>query len=185
MIVLEDDLEVAVDFFDYMSAMQPLLDADDTLLAASSYNDLGQAGLVRDPRQVLRSDFFPGLGWMLSARVWRTDLGEKWPDSFWDDWLREPPQRKGRQVLRPEVRGARAREEIGPIFSSAPLSFCTETPPAFTLYTHTPTHTHLLGRHRAGVSHHYLWRERRVAVAVLLCVSGHGAAQWRGRGLGG
>ena len=59
---------------------------------------------------MLRSDFFPGLGWMLNARAWREDLGKKWPDSFWDDWLREPEQRRGRQVLRPEVRVA--REEV-------------------------------------------------------------------------
>lgn len=31
------------------------------------------------------------------------ELGPKWPDSFWDDWLREPPQRKGRAVLRPQI----------------------------------------------------------------------------------
>lgn len=104
-IVLEDDLEVAVDFFQYFSAMAPLLDADDTLLAVSSYSDLGQPAFVGDPRQVHRSDFFPGLGWMLNRRVWKQDLGPKWPDSFWDDWLREPPQRKGRHILRPEVSG--------------------------------------------------------------------------------
>jgi len=31
------------------------------------------------------------------------ELGPKWPEAFWDDWLREPPQRKGRQFLRPEI----------------------------------------------------------------------------------
>jgi hypothetical protein len=106
-IILEDDLEVAVDFFDYMSAMEPLLDADSTLLGVSAYNDLGQPHLVLDARAVYRSDFFPGLGWMLSAHGWE-ELGPKWPDGFWDDWLREPPQRKGRHFLRPEVRRAGA-----------------------------------------------------------------------------
>lgn len=31
------------------------------------------------------------------------ELGPKWPAGFWDDWLREPPQRKGRNFLRPEI----------------------------------------------------------------------------------
>lgn len=26
-----------------------------------------------------------------------------WPQAYWDDWLREPARRKGRQFLRPEV----------------------------------------------------------------------------------
>ena len=50
-----------------------------------------------------RSDFFPGLGWMLDRRRWTQELGAKWPAGFWDDWLREPPQRRGRAFLRPEV----------------------------------------------------------------------------------
>lgn len=68
-IVLEDDIEIAADFFDYFSAVEPLLDADPTLLAASAWNDLGQPQFVDDPARVLRSDFFPGLGWMLTRRV--------------------------------------------------------------------------------------------------------------------
>jgi len=103
-IVLEDDLEIGVDFFQYFSATAPLLDSDDTIFAVSAYNDLGQGAFVTNPRRIYRSDFFPGLGWMLNRRSWVEDLGPKWPDSFWDDWLREPPQRKNRQVLRPEVR---------------------------------------------------------------------------------
>jgi alpha-1,3-mannosyl-glycoprotein beta-1,2-N-acetylglucosaminyltransferase len=101
-IILEDDLEVAPDFFDYFSAVEPLLDADHTLLAASAWSDLGQSSLVSDPRQVHRSDFFPGLGWVMARHVWE-ELGPKWPVAFWDDWLREPAQRGGRHFLRPEV----------------------------------------------------------------------------------
>lgn len=62
-----------------------------------------QAPLIADPRAVHRSDFFPGLGWMLDRRRWTQELGPKWPTGFWDDWLREPPQRRGRAFLRPEV----------------------------------------------------------------------------------
>ena len=51
---------------------------------------------------MFRSDFFGGLGWMMPARTW-AELRSKWPDSFWDDWLREPSQRRGRAFLRPGV----------------------------------------------------------------------------------
>jgi alpha-1,3-mannosyl-glycoprotein beta-1,2-N-acetylglucosaminyltransferase len=101
-IVLEDDLEIGADFFEYFAAVAPLLEADPSLLAASAYNDIGQAAFVSDPSVVYRSDFFPGLGWMLTKRVWE-ELRPKWPRGYWDDWLREPAQRRGRQILHPQV----------------------------------------------------------------------------------
>jgi alpha-1,3-mannosyl-glycoprotein beta-1,2-N-acetylglucosaminyltransferase len=111
-IVLEDDIEVAVDFFDMFSAMEPLLEADRTLLGASAYADTGQPAFVADARQLLRTDFFPGLGWMLTRHAWE-ELGPKWPEAYWDDWLREPPNRRARQFLRPEVSRAVTFGEAG------------------------------------------------------------------------
>merc|ERR1711938_296549 len=62
-IVLEEDLQVAPDFFGFFAATAPLLDADATLLAASAWNDNGQRGKVASPGEddaaVVRSDFFP------------------------------------------------------------------------------------------------------------------------------
>lgn len=101
-IILEDDLEIAPDFFEYFSAVAPLVESDPTILAASAYNDIGQSEFVSDEKQVLRSDFFPGLGWLMTADAW-AELGPKWPDGYWDDWLREPAQAKGRAFLHPEV----------------------------------------------------------------------------------
>ena len=57
---------------------------------------------MSDPAALLRSDFFPGLGWMLTARVWRT-LAPAWPEAYWDDWMRSDAVRRGRQCVRPEV----------------------------------------------------------------------------------
>ena len=34
-----------------------------------------------------RTDFFPGLGWMLTKTVWK-ELSVKWARSYWDDWMR-------------------------------------------------------------------------------------------------
>jgi alpha-1,3-mannosyl-glycoprotein beta-1,2-N-acetylglucosaminyltransferase len=39
---------------------------------------------------------------MMTKHVWE-ELGPKWPSAFWDDWLREPPNRKARHFIRPEV----------------------------------------------------------------------------------
>jgi alpha-1,3-mannosyl-glycoprotein beta-1,2-N-acetylglucosaminyltransferase len=49
-----------------------------------------------------RTDFFPGLGWMMLRSLW-LEYRQKWPEAFWDDWIREPAQRKERACLRPEV----------------------------------------------------------------------------------
>jgi alpha-1,3-mannosyl-glycoprotein beta-1,2-N-acetylglucosaminyltransferase len=101
-ILIEEDIEVGVDFFDYMSAMSPLLDRDPTLYCVSAWNDNGKADRIADPKAVYRTDFFPGLGWMIHRRLWE-ELAPKWPAGFWDDWLRQPKNRKGRSCLRPEV----------------------------------------------------------------------------------
>ncbi|XP_032940075.1 LOW QUALITY PROTEIN: alpha-1,3-mannosyl-glycoprotein 2-beta-N-acetylglucosaminyltransferase [Catharus ustulatus] len=103
-IVVEDDLEVAPDFFEYFQAVLPLLQRDPSLWCASAWNDNGKEGLVDPGRAELlyRTDFFPGLGWLLLAELW-DELEPKWPPAFWDDWMRQPEQRRGRSCVRPEV----------------------------------------------------------------------------------
>lgn len=102
-ILLEEDLEIAPDFFVYFSATLPVLRGDPTLLCVSAYNDNGKASVVSDSERLLRTDMFPGLGWMLTRSLW-LELGrERWARGYWDDWLREPQQRKGRACIRPEV----------------------------------------------------------------------------------
>ncbi|KAJ4870457.1 hypothetical protein Rs2_47943 [Raphanus sativus] len=66
---LTDDMEIAPDFFDYFEAAANLMDRDETIMAASSWNDNGQKQFVHDPYALYRSDFFPGLGWMLRDRL--------------------------------------------------------------------------------------------------------------------
>ena len=58
-IILEDDMEVAPDFFEYFAAMATLLDGDSSLWCASSWNDNGQRRFVSDAEALYRSDFFP------------------------------------------------------------------------------------------------------------------------------
>ncbi|KAE8289157.1 Alpha-1,3-mannosyl-glycoprotein 2-beta-N-acetylglucosaminyltransferase [Larimichthys crocea] len=103
-VIVEDDLEVAPDFFEYFRALLPLLKSDTNLWCVSAWNDNGRDGYV-DPGQtnlLYRTDFFPGLGWMLLKDVWE-ELEPKWPAAFWDDWMRQPEQRRDRACIRPEI----------------------------------------------------------------------------------
>lgn len=70
-IILEDDIEVAPDFLSYFLAMNELLKKDDTLWCASAWNDNGLNDIVdgtsNGAELLYRSDFFPGLGWLLKV----------------------------------------------------------------------------------------------------------------------
>eukprot|EP00268_Persea_americana_P053191 TRINITY_DN6001_c0_g1_i2.p1 TRINITY_DN6001_c0_g1~~TRINITY_DN6001_c0_g1_i2.p1 ORF type:complete len:321 (-),score=50.33 TRINITY_DN6001_c0_g1_i2:1166-2128(-) len=101
-IILEDDMEIAPDFFDYFEAAATLLETDKTIMAVSSWNDNGQKQFVHDPNVLYRSDFFPGLGWMLLKSTW-DELSPKWPKAYWDDWVRLKEVHRDRQFIRPEV----------------------------------------------------------------------------------
>lgn len=63
-------MELAPDFFLYFEATSLLLSSDPSLFCISSWNDHGQARLVQNESALLRSDFFPGLGWMLTRDFW-------------------------------------------------------------------------------------------------------------------
>jgi alpha-1,3-mannosyl-glycoprotein beta-1,2-N-acetylglucosaminyltransferase len=101
-IIIEDDMEVSPDFFAYFQAFLPLLLHDETLYCISAWNDNGKKGIAHDPYAFYRTDFFPGLGWLLTKRIYQ-ELKPKWPAAFWDDWMRESSQRKDRNCIRPEI----------------------------------------------------------------------------------
>lgn len=101
-ILIEDDMEIAPDFYEYFQRTRQIFDADPTLLCVSAWNDNGRRPLVGRSSQLYRSDCFPGLGWLLNRRVWN-EMRDKWPKGFWDDWLREPQQRQGRSCIFPEI----------------------------------------------------------------------------------
>jgi alpha-1,3-mannosyl-glycoprotein beta-1,2-N-acetylglucosaminyltransferase len=103
-LIVEDDLEIAPDFFEYFSATLPILRNDPTLWCISAWNDNGKEKRIdtNAPELLHRTDFFPGLGWMLTKELWN-ELSVKWPRSYWDDWMRERAQRKDRACIRPEI----------------------------------------------------------------------------------
>lgn len=103
-ILNEDDLNMSPDFLNYFEAMQKVLAKDKSLFCASAWNDNGKSNLINsdDLERVYRTDFFPGLGWMMQRSLWM-EFRDKWPFGFWDDWIREPENRKDRACLRPEI----------------------------------------------------------------------------------
>ncbi|KDR12543.1 alpha-1,3-mannosyl-glycoprotein 2-beta-N-acetylglucosaminyltransferase isoform X2 [Zootermopsis nevadensis] len=113
-IIVEDDLDIAPDFFEYFLGTYPILKRDPTLWCVSAWNDNGKVGLVDEnaPDLLYRTDFFPGLGWMLTKSIW-AELAPKWPSSYWDDWVRQPEQRRNRACIRPEISRTRTFGKIG------------------------------------------------------------------------
>lgn len=102
LVVLEEDMEIAPDLFTYFEATLPLLKNDPALFCVSAWNDNGKPAVAADANAVYRTDFFPGLGWMLLRGFWH-EVRERWPKAYWDDFIRHPDVRKGRHCLRPEV----------------------------------------------------------------------------------
>lgn len=113
-VIIEDDLDISPDFYEYFAATLPILRKDTSLWCVSAWNDNGKLELVdRNAVDLLyRTDFFPGLGWMLTKSLWN-ELLTKWPISYWDDWMREPTQRKNRSCIRPELSRTRTFGKIG------------------------------------------------------------------------
>lgn len=111
-IILEEDLEIAPDFFSFFAATLPLLKRDKDLFCVSAWNDNGKPEIASDPRAIVRSDFFPGLGWMLLKGFWN-EIRDRWPQAYWDDFIRHHDIRRGRQCLRPEVSRTHTFGEVG------------------------------------------------------------------------
>ncbi|KAG7312775.1 hypothetical protein JYU34_001152 [Plutella xylostella] len=103
-IIVEDDLDISPDFFEYFLGTYPLLSKDPTLWCISAWNDNGKQSLIdlASPGLLHRTQFFPGLGWLLRSGVWG-ELRPVWPEAFFDDWLRDPAIIKSRSCIRPEI----------------------------------------------------------------------------------
>jgi len=107
LVVLEEDLEVSPDFISYFQQTQHLLDVDVSLYCISAWNDHGYNHSVGDVRQLYRVGGLPGLGWMLTRRLWEEELLPHWPDETtafdWDMLVRQPARRRGRECVIPDV----------------------------------------------------------------------------------
>lgn len=88
-----------------MKATYPLLLVDSSLMCVSAWNDNGMKSLIDTTRNgimqpfkvfsphcyvipldlLYRSDFFPGLGWMLTSDLWH-ELKPKWPSRLYNSF---------------------------------------------------------------------------------------------------
>ncbi|KAM6962643.1 protein O-linked-mannose beta-1,2-N-acetylglucosaminyltransferase 1 [Aplochiton taeniatus] len=106
-IVLEEDLDLSIDFFSFLSQTVHLLDEDDSLYCISAWNDQGYEHTAEDPALLYRVESMPGLGWVLKKSLYKDELEPKWPTPEklwdWDMWMRMPEQRKGRECVIPDV----------------------------------------------------------------------------------
>ena len=106
-IVLEEDLDVAPDFFEYFAQTVHLLDEDPSIYCISAWNDLGYEHTAHDPSLLYRVEGMPGLGWLLSRRLFKEELEPRWPAAErlwdWDMWMRLEDVRKGRECIVPDV----------------------------------------------------------------------------------
>ena len=102
-IIIEDDLLFSPDFYRYFEYNAALLEEDPSLMAISSWNDNGFKGKVNDKYMIQRTEYFPGLGWLLTRKLYKDELEEKWPSSHWDHWLRSASTHKGREIAYPQV----------------------------------------------------------------------------------
>jgi hypothetical protein len=70
-IIVEDDLLFSPDFYEYFNNVAPILDLDKSLFVISAWNDNGFKGKVEDSLALKRTEFFPGLGWLLPRTLYK------------------------------------------------------------------------------------------------------------------
>ncbi|KPM02381.1 O-linked-mannose beta-1,2-N-acetylglucosaminyltransferase 1-like protein [Sarcoptes scabiei] len=106
-IILEEDLDVSPDFFGYFGQTIPLLEKDPSLYCISAWNDQGYEHTAQDPSLLYRVETMPGLGWVLSRKLYKEELETRWPTPEklwdWDMWMRLPDIRHGRECIVPDV----------------------------------------------------------------------------------
>lgn len=109
LLVVEDDLLFSPDLMEYFLAAYHVMRSDASLWIASAWNDNGFRGMVGGvdgSKRLLRTGFFPGLGWLLTRRLYKKELEAGWPSEHWDHWMRSETvykTSKGRECLFPQV----------------------------------------------------------------------------------
>lgn len=107
LLLLEEDLDVSVDILSYFKQLLPVYENDESVYCISAWNDQGYDHVCSDPAMMYRVDTMPGLGWVLSRKLFKNELEAKWPkpDEFidWDIWMRASFNRKGRECIIPDI----------------------------------------------------------------------------------
>eukprot|EP01080_Neovahlkampfia_damariscottae_P010479 gene10479-3001_t len=100
-IIIEDDMIFSPDFLSYFRTTAFLLN-DPTVWCISSWNDFGYKHLVDDHNRLFRTQYFPGLGWMINKKIW-DEIEKKFPNDLWDEGMRVSTMSKNRDCIVPEI----------------------------------------------------------------------------------
>jgi len=114
-IFLEEDLIAAPDFFALFRSTFWLLKEDSSLWCVSAWNDFGNVMSATDQCRLLRTGYFPGLGFLLPQHAWHK-LRSQWPltpTMGWDYWMRVGFRREGKECIIPEVSRTKHASEKG------------------------------------------------------------------------
>ncbi|MCP9260104.1 MGAT1 [Dirofilaria immitis] len=91
----------ALDYvFSILKYQSAIITEDDLLLAPDFWNICWQ--IENYCWKIRLFGVYQRLGWMLTSQLWE-ELKVKWPETFWDDWMRDSAQRQGRACIRPEI----------------------------------------------------------------------------------
>jgi len=88
---------------DYFESVSPIIEKDSSVFLVSAWNDNGFKDRIANPNKLHRTEFFPGLGWLLPRALYKDELEAKWPSEHWDHWLRSSQTRKNRAIVYPQV----------------------------------------------------------------------------------
>ncbi|KAL5022574.1 hypothetical protein ScPMuIL_001729 [Solemya velum] len=106
-IVIEEDLDVSQDFLNYFGQLMYLFAEDPSLYCISAWNDQGYEHSCKDSSLLYRVETMPGLGWMLSKKLYKDELEPQWPTPEkqwdWDMWMRTNTIRKDRECIIPDI----------------------------------------------------------------------------------
>ena len=103
-IILEDDMIFSQDFLEYFASTVYLLNDDSNeLFCISSWNDYGQNFLNHNDEMLYRTDYFPGLGWLLKKELWINEIESLFPEDHWDHFMRIDTITKNRDCIYPDI----------------------------------------------------------------------------------
>mmetsp|Transcript_118388 Transcript_118388/g.334602 ORF Transcript_118388/g.334602 Transcript_118388/m.334602 type:complete len:836 (+) Transcript_118388:127-2634(+) len=120
-IFVEDDLHLSPDFLAFFRSTAWLLKEDHSIWCVSAWNDNGFPSVSHDHCRLLRSTYFPGLGFLLPREAWLT-FRTWWaqaPTMGWDYWMRVAFRRAGKECIIPEVPRSHHVSQKGASVSSA------------------------------------------------------------------
>jgi len=125
-IFIEEDLVFAPDFLSLFRSTAWLLHADESLWCVSAWNDIAFTQSVSDSCRLLRTSYFPGLGFLMRREAWQV-VRDQWPVAptmGWDYWMRVAFRRAGKECIIPEVsRSHHASKKGSSVTSSKQVKF--------------------------------------------------------------